>query len=98
MINKARKSVAGFKIRDGMAVCSSVTLRKVQMYTFLTKLIHIVLPRITNIGFGILSVKGNIRRPWPAANIIAVLGISTSEEGSCSMNIKSYRSSLSHFQ
>ena len=46
MINKARKSVAGFKIRDGMAVGSSVTLRKVQMYTFLTKLIHIVLPRI----------------------------------------------------
>jgi large subunit ribosomal protein L5 len=46
LINKARKSVAGFKIRDGMSVGSSVTLRKVQMYTFLTKLIHIVLPRI----------------------------------------------------
>jgi len=46
MINKAKKSVAGFKIRDGMSVGSSVTLRKVQMYTFLTKLIHIVLPRI----------------------------------------------------
>jgi large subunit ribosomal protein L5 len=45
-VNKSRKSVAGFKIRDGMAVGSSVTLRKVQMYTFLTKLIHIVLPRI----------------------------------------------------
>jgi large subunit ribosomal protein L5 len=45
-INKAKKSVAGFKIRDGMSVGSSVTLRKVQMYTFLTKLIHIVLPRI----------------------------------------------------
>jgi large subunit ribosomal protein L5 len=46
MVNKAKKSVAGFKIRDGMSVGSSVTLRKVQMYTFLTKLIHIVLPRI----------------------------------------------------
>jgi large subunit ribosomal protein L5 len=45
-INKARKSVAGFKIRDGMPVGGSVTLRKEQMYTFLTKLIHIVLPRI----------------------------------------------------
>jgi large subunit ribosomal protein L5 len=45
-VNKARKSVAGFKIRDGMSVGSSVTLRKAQMYTFLTKLIHIVLPRI----------------------------------------------------
>jgi large subunit ribosomal protein L5 len=45
-VNKARKSVAGFKIRDGMPVGGSVTLRKDQMYTFLTKLIHIVLPRI----------------------------------------------------
>ena len=59
---------------------------------------NIVLPKITNIGFGILSVKGNIRRPWPAANIMAALGISASEEGSCSMNIMSCRSSLSHFQ
>ena len=48
-VNKARKSVAGFKIRDGMSVGSSVTLRKVQMYTFLTKLIHIVLPRIRDL-------------------------------------------------
>ena len=46
VINKARKSVAGFKIRDGMPVGGSVTLRKDQMYTFLTKLINIVLPRI----------------------------------------------------
>jgi len=45
-INMASKSVAGFKIRDGMAIGTSVTLRKDQMYTFLTKLIHIVLPRI----------------------------------------------------
>ena len=44
--NKAAKSVAGFKIRDGMSIGASVTLRKEQMYTFLTKLIHIVLPRI----------------------------------------------------
>ena len=45
-INKARKSVAGFKIRDGMSIGASVTLRQERMYTFLTKLIHIVLPRI----------------------------------------------------
>ena len=45
-INKATKSVAGFKIRDGMSIGASVTLRQTQMYTFLTKLIHFVLPRI----------------------------------------------------
>jgi len=45
-INTASKSVAGFKLRDGMAIGTSVTLRKDLMYTFLAKLIHIVLPRI----------------------------------------------------
>lgn len=45
-VNKAKKSVAGFKIRDGWVVGSSVTLRKARMYAFLEKLIHIVLPRI----------------------------------------------------
>ena len=46
IVNKSKKSVAGFKIRDGMSIGASVTLRKDQMYTVLTKLIHIVLPRI----------------------------------------------------
>ena len=46
IVNKSKKSVAGFKIRDGMSIGASVTLRKDQMFTFLTKLIHIVLPRI----------------------------------------------------
>jgi large subunit ribosomal protein L5 len=45
-INKAKKSIAGFKIRDGMPVGTSVTLRKEKMYAFLERLIHIVLPRI----------------------------------------------------
>lgn len=45
-LNKAKKSVAGFKIRDGMIVGTSVTLRKERMYTFLTKIINIVLPRL----------------------------------------------------
>lgn len=43
---KAKKSVAGFKIRDGMIVGASVTLRGKRMYSFLEKLIHIDLPRV----------------------------------------------------
>nr|YP_010930399.1 ribosomal protein L5 [Ochrosphaera neapolitana]WKK50127.1 ribosomal protein L5 [Ochrosphaera neapolitana] len=46
IINKARKSIAGFKIRDGMPVGASVTLRREKMYAFLERLIHITLPRI----------------------------------------------------
>jgi len=45
-VNRSKKSIAGFKIREDMSIGASVTLRRAQMYTFLTKLIHIVLPRI----------------------------------------------------
>merc|ERR1712160_79570 len=56
-VNNARKSVAGFKIRDGMPVGLSVTLRNERMYDFLSRLIHIVLPRIRELrGFDITIV------------------------------------------
>ena len=44
--NKARKSIAGFKIREGQVVGMSVTLRGQRMYAFLDKLINIALPRV----------------------------------------------------
>jgi len=59
-INKARKSVASFKIRDGMPIGVSVTLRRIKMYTFLTKLIHIDLPRIRDFrGINVTGFDGN---------------------------------------
>lgn len=42
----ARKSVAGFKVREGMPVGVKVTLRGANMYTFLDKLVSIALPRV----------------------------------------------------
>ena len=42
----ARKSVAGFKLRQGMAIGCKVTLRGVRMYEFLDRLINIALPRV----------------------------------------------------
>lgn len=42
----ARKSVAGFKIRDGMAIGLKVTLRRERMYEFLDRLVNIAIPRI----------------------------------------------------
>ena len=44
--NRARKSVAGFKIREGMAIGVSVTLRGRRMYEFLDRLMSSALPRI----------------------------------------------------
>lgn len=46
VITRARKSVANFKIRDGMAIGCKVTLRGQRMYEFLDKLISVSLPRI----------------------------------------------------
>jgi large subunit ribosomal protein L5 len=56
IITKARKSIAGFKIRDGMPVGIAVTLRKQLMYSFLERFIHLALPRIRD--FKGISIKG----------------------------------------
>ena len=45
LITNAKKSVAGFKVREGFPVGIKVTLRKEQMFAFLDKLISIALPR-----------------------------------------------------
>ena len=43
---KARKAIAGFKIREGQAIGCKVTLRKARMYEFLDRLVTIALPRV----------------------------------------------------
>ena len=45
-MRRARKSIAGFKIREGMPVGARVTLRGARMYEFLDRLVSIALPRI----------------------------------------------------
>jgi large subunit ribosomal protein L5 len=46
IVNKAKKSVAGFKVREGWPVGCKVTLRRERMYEFLDRLINIAIPRI----------------------------------------------------
>jgi large subunit ribosomal protein L5 len=45
-IRRARKSIAGFKLREGMPIGTRVTLRGARMYEFLDRLVSIALPRI----------------------------------------------------
>src|ERR1041385_4655490 len=45
-VRRARKSIAGFKVREGMPVGTKVTLRGARMYEFLDRLVSIALPRI----------------------------------------------------
>lgn len=46
VMTKARKSIAGFKLREGMPIGCMVTLRRQRMYEFLDRLISVVLPRV----------------------------------------------------
>jgi len=46
VITHARKSIAAFRLREGMAIGCKVTLRDVRMYEFMQRLVYIALPRI----------------------------------------------------
>ena len=46
IVTKAKRSIAAFKLRDGMTVGCKVTLRRVRMYEFLDRLVTIALPRV----------------------------------------------------
>jgi large subunit ribosomal protein L5 len=61
-IRRARKSVASFKIRDGMPIGARVTLRGARMWEFLDRLISIALPRIRDfrgLNLGSFDGRGN---------------------------------------
>ncbi|MCG8510137.1 MAG: 50S ribosomal protein L5, partial [Rhodospirillales bacterium] len=55
IVIKAKKSVAAFKLREGMKVGCKVTLRRDRMYEFLDRLINIALPRVRDFR----GVSGN---------------------------------------
>ena len=46
LITKAKKSIAGFRLREGMSIGAKVTLRGTRMYDFMDKLINVSLPRV----------------------------------------------------
>jgi len=46
LVTRARKSIATFKVRDGLAIGAKVTLRGDRMYEFLDRLVNIAMPRI----------------------------------------------------
>ena len=60
LVTRARKSVASFKIREGMPIGAKVTLRSERMYEFLDRLINIALPRVRDFrGLNRKSFDGN---------------------------------------
>ncbi len=60
VITKAKKSIAAFKLRDGMTVGAKVTLRRNHMYEFLDRLVNVALPRVRDFrGLNGKSFDGN---------------------------------------
>ncbi len=62
VITRARKSIAGFKVREGMSIGAKVTLRGDRMYEMIDRLVSIALPRIRDfrgIGPGQFDGRGN---------------------------------------
>ena len=60
MVTKARKSIAGFKLRQGMLTGAKITLRGTRMYDFIGRLIHVSLPRSRDFrGLKLSSVDEN---------------------------------------
>lgn len=59
LITKAKKSIAGFKLREGMNIGCKVTLRRDKMYDFATKLFNVALPRVRDFkGLSVSSFDG----------------------------------------
>jgi len=59
IITKAKKSIAAFRLREGMPIGAKVTLRGVRMYEFLDKLVTVALPRVRDFhGVSVKSFDG----------------------------------------
>lgn len=56
VVTRARKSIATFKLREGMPIGCMVTLRRTKMYEFVERLVHIAMPRVRD--FRGISPKG----------------------------------------
>ena len=60
VITTARKSIAGFRLREGMPIGCKVTLRRARMYEFLDRLVALVLPRVRDFrGISRKAFDGN---------------------------------------
>lgn len=59
MVTRARKSIAGFKVREGWPIGCKVTLRRERMYEFLDRLVNVAVPRVRDFrGFSPKAFDG----------------------------------------
>ena len=69
LITKSQKSIASFKLREGLPIGCKVTLRGARMYEFLDRLISIAMPRIRDFrGVSPRSFDGRATTAWASRN------------------------------
>ena len=70
VVCKSRKSIAGFRLRQGTAIGCKVTLRGARMYEFLDRLISLALPRVRDfrgLSPEAFDGRGNYSLAWPSS-------------------------------
>jgi ribosomal protein L5 len=78
VITRARTSIAGFKVREGMPIGAKVTLRQNRMYEFLDRLVNIALPRVRDFrGLNPKSFDAVAITPWASRNTLCSLRSTT---------------------
>lgn len=89
VVRKARKSIAAFKLREGMPVGVKVTLRRARMYEFLDRLINIALPRVRDFrGVSTTSFDGRGNYTLGVRDILIFPEVEYQKvEGTVGMNI-----------
>ncbi len=89
VIRKARKSIAAFKLREGMPVGVKVTLRRERMYEFLERLINIALPRVRDFrGVSVSAFDGRGNYTLGVRDILIFPEVDYQKvEGTVGMNI-----------
>jgi large subunit ribosomal protein L5 len=81
-VRRARKSIAAFKLRDGMPVGVSVTLRRARMWEFLDRLTAIAIPRIRDFrGLNDVTITTSAKTDEEAYVLLRELGMPFSPEG-----------------
>ena len=78
VLTKSRKDISNFKLRKGMPVGVSVTLRRQEAYDFLYKLIHVVYPRVRDfrgVGRTIFDAEGNCSFGFKDHTVFPEVGI-----------------------
>ena len=84
LVTKAKKSIAGFKIREGWPIGCKVTLRNARMYEFIDRLVSVALPRVRDFrGLNPRSFDGRGNYSLGIQEQLVLLRLTTIKQMAC---------------